>query len=293
MIMLKPFFFLLLISAGMFLFSCTKADPHAGLPRTPSGYPYKFFQEGSGPTVKVGDFVKYNETGFKNDSLWYSTKALRKPRATVYPDTSLVGRPIPPPYEALQLMTEGDCLIVYQNLDTFSNLPNNLSQDDDLAFIIHLLYHESKEELMRRQKAYRLKDSLVTAQTLSILADYQDDKLGKRMQTTSSGLKYIIHEQGDGPKVKAQDKLKTHYSGFLMDGSKFDSSFNKGEPFSMQTAVGGVIPGWEEGIAMLNEGGKATFIIPSNLGYGEKGFSSIIPPNADLIFYVEVVEITN
>jgi FKBP-type peptidyl-prolyl cis-trans isomerase FkpA len=188
-------------------------------------------------------------------------------------------------------MTQGDCLKVYQSLDTFSNLPDYLKNEDELAFVIELISRTSKEEWEAEKNKMILLDSLATQQTLGLLDEYQSGKLKDRLQETESGLKYIIHEKGEGPPVLRKKRLKTHYAGFLMDGTPFDSSFKKGQPFEMQAGVGGVIPAWDEGVALLQEGGKATLFIPAKLGYGEKGFSNLIPPNSDLVFYIEVVDV--
>ena len=111
-------------------------------------------------------------------------------------------------------------------------------------------------------------------------------------QTTASGLKYEILTEGTGKKPTSGDLVKVHYTGTLTDGKKFDSSLDRGEPISFKVGVGQVIPGWDEGIMLLNEGSKAKFTIPSNLAYGERGAGQIIPPNATLIFEVELVEVS-
>ena len=85
--------------------------------------------------------------------------------------------------------------------------------------------------------------------------------------------------------------VSVHYSGFLLDGTKFDSSYDRGQPITFPIGQGRVIPGWDEGIALLKVGSKARFIIPPNLAYGERGAGGVIPPNATLIFEVELVDI--
>jgi peptidylprolyl isomerase len=108
--------------------------------------------------------------------------------------------------------------------------------------------------------------------------------------TTASGLEYIEIEAGTGPQPQPGDMVAVHYTGTLEDGTEFDSSVG-GEPFRFTLGQGQVIPGWDEGIALMNEGGKARLIIPSELGYGPSG-SGPIPPDATLIFEVELVEVT-
>lgn len=110
--------------------------------------------------------------------------------------------------------------------------------------------------------------------------------------TTESGLQYVEIEQGDGIEVKTGDFVTVHYTGTLEDGTKFDSSLDRDQPLSFTVGAGEMIPGFDEGVAMMNEGGKAKLIIPSELGYGEMGSSSgSVPPNATITFEVELLSI--
>ena len=108
---------------------------------------------------------------------------------------------------------------------------------------------------------------------------------------TSTGLQYTIIKEGEGPTAKSGDIVSVHYSGFLMDGTKFDSSYDRNQPIEFPIGKGRVIPGWEEGIALLNIGAKAKLIIPPHLAYGARGSRGVIPPNATLIFDVELINI--
>ena len=110
-------------------------------------------------------------------------------------------------------------------------------------------------------------------------------------QKTESGLMYIVHEEGKGPKPAAGQNVKVHYELKLADGMVVDSSYSRGTPLEIPIGVGRVIPGWDEGIQLLNEGSKATLIVPSDLGYGPSGAGGVIPPNATLIFKVELVKV--
>ncbi|MDQ3049243.1 MAG: FKBP-type peptidyl-prolyl cis-trans isomerase [Bacteroidota bacterium] len=107
--------------------------------------------------------------------------------------------------------------------------------------------------------------------------------------TTLSGLKYVITQQGTGPKPVTGKMVAVHYTGYLTDGTKFDSSVDRGEPIKFPIGTGKVIKGWDEGIAMLNTGSKARLIIPSELGYGTEGYPPLIPASSTLIFDVELV----
>ena len=118
------------------------------------------------------------------------------------------------------------------------------------------------------------------------------EKLSEGMQETESGIKYKISKEGTGPNAKKDDLLSVHYSLQLVDGSEIDSSFTRGAPIEFTCGVGQVIKGWDEAMQLLNKGSKARLIIPSYLGYGAVGAGNgVIPPNATLIFDVELVDI--
>ena len=131
-------------------------------------------------------------------------------------------------------------------------------------------------------------DAGATGETVDItevLEQYED------ASSTESGLYYIIEEEGTGDAPQSGDLVQVHYTGTLADGTKFDSSLDRGEPFQFPLGMQRVIPGWDEGIALLNVGGKAKLIIPPELAYGQQGAGGVIPPNATLIFDVELVGI--
>ncbi len=109
--------------------------------------------------------------------------------------------------------------------------------------------------------------------------------------TTASGLTYIITKKGTGRHPIKGETVIVHYTGTLTDGTKFDSSRDAGKPFSFPLGAGRVIKGWDEGIARMRIGEQAILIIPSSLGYGERGAGGVIPPDAKLIFIVELVDI--
>ena len=106
---------------------------------------------------------------------------------------------------------------------------------------------------------------------------------------TESGLKYVIVEKGTGKAPKAVDNVTVHYTGTLTDGTVFDSSLTRGEPTTFP--LNRVIPGWTEGLQLMQEGGTAVFYIPSALAYGEHGAPPTIPPSAPLIFWVQLISV--
>jgi FKBP-type peptidyl-prolyl cis-trans isomerase len=117
------------------------------------------------------------------------------------------------------------------------------------------------------------------------------DKLAAGFEKTNSGLRYQILQKGTGKKAEKGNMVSVHYKGQLADGTVFDSSYKRNQPLDFQVGVGQVIPGWDEGICLLNVGDKARLVIPSNLGYGSAGAGGVIPPDAILVFDVELVDI--
>jgi peptidyl-prolyl cis-trans isomerase A (cyclophilin A) len=144
-------------------------------------------------------------------------------------------------------------------------------------------FKDNKDLISNRNKKYlEEKQKVINAKL---------DELKLNMIQTSSGLFYKIDEKGSGAKAKSGDTVSVHYEGSLVNGNVFDSSFARNEPIEFPLGRGMVIKGWEEGISLLNEGDKATFLIPPSLGYGAQGAGGgVIPPNAWLIFKVELVK---
>ena len=116
------------------------------------------------------------------------------------------------------------------------------------------------------------------------------DSVAAGYDKTPSGLRYKILQEGNGKQATKGANVSVHYKGQLLDGTVFDSSYKRKEPIDFPVGVGQVIAGWDEGILLLKVGDKARFVIPSNLGYGERGAGGVIPPNATLIFDVELMK---
>ena len=114
---------------------------------------------------------------------------------------------------------------------------------------------------------------------------------GEKSIETSSGLQYLDLVKGVGREAHVGETASVHYTGWLKDGTKFDSSLDRGQPFQFRLGAGRVIRGWDEGIVGMNIGSKRKLIIPPHLGYGKRGAGRVIPPNATLIFEVELLDL--
>ena len=117
------------------------------------------------------------------------------------------------------------------------------------------------------------------------------DKISAGFEETASGLRYQVIQKGEGKKAEKGNTVSVHYKGQLADGTVFDSSYKRNAPLDFQVGVGQVIAGWDEGICLLNVGDKARLVIPSDLGYGSAGAGGVIPPDATLVFDVELMDV--
>lgn len=155
--------------------------------------------------------------------------------------------------------------------------------------IMRPLLSRFQQEFEKRQRAEQ--DKMMASKDDNIAAGKKfltENALNKSIYTTKSGLQYKIVKKGNGKKPKATDKVRVHYTGTLIDGTKFDSSIDRGEP--MEFPLNAVIPGWTEGLQLMDEGSKYILYIPYNLGYGDQP-AGIIPPGSTLIFEVELLKI--
>jgi FKBP-type peptidyl-prolyl cis-trans isomerase FklB len=169
------------------------------------------------------------------------------------------------------------------NSDLFLKAFNAVIKGDSVLFtveqsqsILQTYFSAAQEKLSSEKKAEGTKFLTENAKNPAV-------------QTTASGLQYIVLTEAEGPKPQATDKVKVHYEGTLVDGTKFDSSYDRGESIDFQ--LNQVIAGWTEGIQLMSVGSKYKFFIPYELAYGEQGAGGVIPPFATLIFTVELLEI--
>ena len=179
---------------------------------------------------------------------------------------------------------------VFGNVIDGMDVVNSILQNDEIISIkINAVGDKAKAfdaakafEDFNKSKADRIKKE--KENELKMLKD-----LSKGFSKTSSGLLYKFEKENNFHKPSNGNKVKVHYKGMLLDGTVFDSSFKRNQPIEFTLGVGQVIKGWDEGISLLGIGDRASFIIPSDLAYGASGAGGVIPPNATLVFEVELI----
>ena len=183
----------------------------------------------------------------------------------------------------MQIKDEIDLAIVVQALETSLKGGATLMTDAEQqtvrqAFIQKMTAAQQAQQKVSADKNKKDGEAFLAA-----------NKTKPGVKSTASGLQYEVIKEGTGKKPAATDQVKVHYVGTLIDGTKFDSSYDRGQP--AQFALNGVIPGWTEALQLMTVGSKYKLFIPSTLAYGDKGTPGPIGPNATLIFEVELVEI--
>ncbi len=265
---MKKIFILIIIATivSINLFSDPKGE-EMNYTKTDSGLEYVITENGRGELATAGNRVKVHYTGKLEDGTKFDSSLDRDEPFTFELGAGMV---IKGWDEGFSLLHVGDKAVLkipshlgYGERGAGGVIPPNAT----LIFEVELL------EIIPAVKVEKF------------------DTKDKVSSKTESGLEYILVEEGSGIKAAAGNTVSVHYSGYLEDGTMFDSSVKRAQPFSFILGMGRVIPGWDEGVAMMKIGDKVQLIIPAKLGYGASGAGGVIPPNATLIFDVELLEV--
>jgi FKBP-type peptidyl-prolyl cis-trans isomerase len=181
---------------------------------------------------------------------------------------------------------------VFGNVETGQEVVDKIAQGDKIETLeIIRVGEEAKNwDALKAFKDFNASgETRVAAEKAKQEAEL--DKVAAGFESTETGLRYKMIQKGDGAKAEKGKKVSVHYEGSLLNGQVFDSSYKRNAPIDFQLGIGQVIPGWDEGISLLQVGDKARFVIPSDLAYGSAGAGGVIPPDATLIFDVELMKV--
>lgn len=264
---------------------------HKGFEHLPSGIYFKIHKQASGSKAQPGDHIEMNlemmtDSGF-----------------VVFNTLELNGAPVHYKVQAPAFngdIMEGLMMLGQGDSATFIIAADSVYRDDFYPEKVYsgswLFYHVSIDS-RKTNEEYEAEIAQMKAEQLAKDQDTLQSYFKKNeindLASTPGGVQYVIHKDGKGENAIAGQDVSVHYIGRLLDGSEFDNSFKRMEPFEFVLGEGHVIDGWEEVIPFLNEGDSATIYLPSGLAYGERGAGGVIPPNAILIFDILIEGISN
>jgi len=181
---------------------------------------------------------------------------------------------------------------VFGNVVEGQDIVNAIAQDDTLDTLEIVRVGEAAEKFNAIEAFRTFEGSRVEREAKAKAATKAAmDKIAAGYTETASGLRYKVLQEGNGKQAEKGNNVSVHYKGQLVDGTVFDSSYDRKQPIDFQVGIGQVIAGWDEGLLLLKVGDKARFVIPSNLAYGSQGAGGVIPPDATLIFDVELMNV--
>ncbi|PLW95908.1 MAG: hypothetical protein C0591_10125 [Marinilabiliales bacterium] len=282
------FIIVLAVSVG-FLSSCQDQSEFPGYKKTATGLYYKFYTDVDDTLYpKVGDFVDVDMIYATEDTVMFDSRDLPKPMQMPMVESVHAGDI----YEGMALMNIGDSATFICNADSvltklfrFRSIPPELDSVENIYFHVKMKDIMSKEAMDAKRDAEmkKMESEELELRSAYLLENYPD------AEPSESGLFFISEKKGTGSKPETGQKVKVHYTGMFLDGTKFDSSVDRGQPFEFTLGQKQVISGWDEGIAMMRKGGKAILVIPSDIAYGPSGRGSI-PPFSTLVFEVELID---
>jgi FKBP-type peptidyl-prolyl cis-trans isomerase len=260
---------------------------------TEHGYRFYHHINLGGQKPKRGETIKAYVNVFIGDTLVSSS---RKNLGGAYkfdiaPEDATLDH-YPPLMDAALLMGIGDSATIFQPLDTAMRrfVPKNIKNAEEIRFEIALSQIISAEDKAKADQAFAARAATLKTIVETKIKDYASGALNNQLTTTQSGLKMLVAEKGSGRKIKTNEAVQVHYYGYLINGTSFDNSFDRRQALAFPVGVGQMIPGFDEGVSLLNHGSKAYLFIPSELGYGASDAAGgAIPANSELIFYIEVL----
>jgi len=282
------------------LSACAEKNPYPGYEKNQNGLYYQFFTQNEGELPQIGDLIELRICCMINDTtpLIPNTQNMMKLQEPAFPGDL---------NEGLAMMHKGDSASFIVNTDsTFKylfmqpTLPEEFKSTDVMRFEVKVVdfmpekvYAQNFANDVRNrndQRAAQLQNDFAeeTAKAAKDLAKYLE-KNNIVAEPTVSGLYYVVTEPGNGEKPEVGKPVTMHYTGKLLDGTVFDSSVERDQPFQFILGVGQVIPGWDEGVQLMTKGEKGLLYIPYYLAYGERDMGEI-PPFSNLIFEVELID---
>jgi len=278
----------------LFMFALSAVAAHAQQPKIlMTAHGYRFIPQitKGGPTVQPGETVKVHLDSYLGNTLMGSTRQEASAHELSIPSIDQMPPQVPAYLDALLLMSKGDSATTYMRLDsaTRSTLPEGFQNYEEVRFEIVLLDIVSATEAMQKKQDLEARFAVVEASVKTAVKAYSDGSLAGQLTSLPSGLKVLVLKKGTGTPVKPGEKVETMYYGCLTNGTQFDNSFQRGQPLMFIVGAGQMIPGYEEGVQLLQRGGRAYFFLPPALAYGEAGMPPAVPPQSELIFYVEIL----
>lgn len=255
-----------------------------GYKKSADGLVYKIHSDKEGPAIKKGDIVTLHFImKTDKDSIFQNSFKDGKPVVMKLSDGQYKGSL----EDGMVLLSKGDSATFLVSSDSLfgQQLPPFIKKGSNTGFIIKIISAVSEDEYKKEQDRIAKETIAKEDKTLQEYLTKNNLKATK----TASGLYYVQTQAGTGAKAENGKTVSVHYTGKLLNGTKFDSSVDRGTPFEFTLGQGQVIRGWDEGIALMSIGEKGTLVIPSGLGYGERGAGASIPPNSILIFDVELL----
>lgn len=281
------------IISGLALFfgACNSQSSSKGI-KTEHGFRFINHTNNPGDKAQPGDAVVINSYTFAGDSMLASTvKMFGGPKRYELFTRENMPERVPALFDAALLMAKGDSATIYEKVDSFilKFLPPALQDVKEIRYEIVMTDIINAEAREREAEEMAKSFEAVQANSQMVVNDFKAGKLKGKLQTLPSGVSIYVVEKGTGAPINPGEMISTHYYGCLQsNGQMFDNSFQRGEPMQFASQVGQMIPGFDEGLGALTRGSKAYIFLPSKTAYGEQGAGAMIPPNADLMFYVEI-----